>query len=103
MASDTSPSCLLRWVVAAREEAGRGKKTPILVLGHFWTSDKSTILMGVFVGPCSVGVCPCPELLSWCKSRVTKLPWILVGGGQEDLWGVDLNSAFWSLQFFLWK
>lgn len=31
-----------------------------LVLGHFWTSDKSTNLTGAFVGP----------LLSWCFSLV---------------------------------
>lgn len=32
-----------------------------------------------------------------------KFSWTLVGGGQEDLRRMDLNSAFWSLQFFLWN
>lgn len=53
MGSDTSPSCLLRWVVTAHEEAGRGKKSHISVFGNIWSSGKSTSLMGAFAGPYS--------------------------------------------------
>lgn len=103
MASDTSPSCLPRCVVTAREEAGRGKKIPFWCSGTSGPQKKSTNLMEAFVGACSVGVCPWSGLLSGCKSHIMKFSQLLVDAGQDNLWCVDLNSAFWSLQIFLWK